>query len=236
MAVKPKPVSAKTKNQRDYIISISQNDVTFCSGPAGSGKSMIAAGIAAEKYYMGWKNRDEYQDGDEDDRIKQIIITRPLVCVGKDIGALPGELGEKIAPYFAPMEEYLKYFFGATYQKLLERKIIRYEPLETMRGMTYHNAVMILDEGENCTLEQIKMFLTRMGHHSKAIINGDLHQTDLKKSGLEICMSRLRNLSCVGVVEMDFSDIQRNSVIGQILKALDYEQGLHYNKGREEDK
>ena len=139
-------LEAKTENQKNYIRSIIENDVVFCSGPSGSGKSFIAAGIAAHHLYAG--------------EVEQVIITRPLVCTGKDIGSLPGEMGEKIAPYLLPMQENMKFFLKkAHYGLFVNDGRIVYKPLEVMRGSTFHNTYMILDEAQNCTVEQIKMFI-----------------------------------------------------------------------------
>ena len=208
---KPKvqQVEAKTYNQKEYIRSIIENDVVFCSGPSGSGKSYVAAGIAAEHLHRG--------------EIDQIIITRPLVCTGKDIGSLPGELGEKIAPYLLPMKENLKFFLGRGYYGHYENEgQIHYKPLEIMRGSTFHNSYMILDEAQNCTTDQIKMFITRMGKNSKVLINGDTNQDDLRgRSGLEFCINRLKNVNGVGVCELTYEDIQRNDIIGRVLTALE---------------
>ena len=203
------PITAKTINQKDYIRDIIENDVIFCTGPSGSGKSYIAAGIAANHIY-----RDE---------VEQIIVTRPLVCAGKDIGSLPGELDEKIKPYLLPMEENLKHFLGRDYYgKLFNERRIRYEPLEIMRGATFHDAYMILDEAQNCTLDQIKMFITRMGDKSKVLINGDIRQTDIRKfSGLLDCIDRLEDVDGVGVSRLYYEDIQRNGIIGRVLEALE---------------
>ena len=203
------PITAKTINQKDYIRDIVENDVIFCTGPSGSGKSYIAAGIAANHIY-----RDE---------VEQIIVTRPLVCAGKDIGSLPGELDEKIKPYLLPMEENLKHFLGRDYYgKLFNERRIRYEPLEIMRGATFHDAYMILDEAQNCTLDQIKMFITRMGDNSKVLINGDIRQTDIRKfSGLLDCIDRLEDVDGVGVSRLYYEDIQRNGIIGRVLEALE---------------
>jgi phosphate starvation-inducible PhoH-like protein len=206
---KIKTVEAKTDNQYQYIRAIVENDITICSGPSGCGKSMIAAGISAEHLYYG--------------NCEQIVITRPLVCAGKDVGALPGELGEKIAPYTLPMQEYFRFFLGQAYYGLFfNEKKIRYEPLELMRGMTYNHTYMILDEAQNCTFDQIKMFLTRIGEGSKVIINGDIKQNDLRnKSGLEFCMNKLKNVEGVSIITLDNSDIQRNGIIGRVLNALE---------------
>ena len=204
-----KHVEAKTENQKNYIINIIENDVTFCSGPAGCGKSFIAAGIASEHLHRG--------------EIENIVVTRPLVCAGKDIGSLPGELMEKINPYLIPMQENFKFFLGqAFYGLYCNDKRISYQPLEVMRGATYHHTYMILDEAQNCTYEQIKMFITRMGEGSKVLINGDIRQSDIRhKSGLEECMNKLEGVKGVGICKLDKSDIQRNGIIGRILSALE---------------
>jgi phosphate starvation-inducible PhoH-like protein len=200
---------AKTENQRNYIRSIVENDITFCTGPSGTGKSFIVAGIASEHL--------------EKDKVETIIVTRPLVCTGKDIGSLPGELNEKIKPYLQPMEENLKYFLGRDkFGLYYNTRRIRFEPLETMRGSTFHNAYMILDEAQNCTFEQIKMFITRMGENSKVIINGDTKQTDLyRENGLANCLQKLININGVGICKLDYGDIQRNGILGAILNALE---------------
>jgi len=206
---KIKSLEAKTENQRDYIRAIVENDIIFCSGPAGSGKSFIAAGIAAQHLHHN--------------RIEQIIVTRPLVCTGKDIGSLPGEMGEKIAPYLLPMKENLKHFLGQAYYGLYSNEgQIQYKPLEVMRGSTFHNSYMILDEAQNCTEDQIKMFVSRMGENSKVIINGDIEQNDLRgRSGLEFCMNRLDRIDGIGICKLGYEDIQRNGIIGRFLRALE---------------
>lgn len=206
---KPNVLVAKTENQKEYIRSIIENDITFCTGPSGTGKSFIAAGIAAEHLLK--------------DQIETIIVTRPLVCTGKDIGSLPGELGDKIKPYLQPMEENLKYFLGRDkFGLYYNTRRIRFEPLETMRGSTFHNSYMILDEAQNCTLEQIKMFITRMGEHSKVMINGDTKQTDLyDTNGLNYCLSKLKGINGIGICGLDYHDIQRNGILGAVLHALE---------------
>jgi phosphate starvation-inducible PhoH-like protein len=207
----PKTLTAKTINQKNYIRSIVENDITFCFGPSGSGKTFIAAGVSSEHLIH--------------DKTSQIIVTRPLVCAGKSLGSVPGEVGDKVKPYLKPMEENLRFFLGSErLNKYIDEEIIRFEPLELMRGASFHNAYMILDEAQNCTLEQIKMFITRIGQNSKVIINGDVKQTDLKGgSGLRICVDRLREINGVGVCEFSNSDIQRNDIIKSILVALENE-------------
>ena len=206
---KVKPLEAKTYNQKEYIRNIIENDIIFCSGPAGSGKSFIAAGIAAEHLHRG--------------EIEKVIVTRPLICTGKDIGHLPGEMGEKIAPYLLPMKENLQHFLGQAYYGLYANEgQIQYKPLEVMRGSTFHNSYMILDEAQNCTEDQIKMFVSRMGEGSKVLINGDIDQDDLKgRSGLAFCMDRLQGVEGIAVCKLGYEDIQRNGIIGRFLRALE---------------
>lgn len=206
---KVKIVQGKTKNQDSYIKSIIDNEIIFCTGPSGCGKSYVASGMASQKLFYG--------------DIETIVVTRPLVCTGKQLGALPGELSEKIAPYLMPMEENLKHFFGpAYYGQYFNNKQIKYLPLEVMRGSTFNDSYMILDEAQNCSFEQIKMFITRMGNNSKVLINGDIKQTDIKsQSGLAKCIEMLYNVEGVGICELDKSDIQRNGILGRVLNALE---------------
>ena len=161
-------------------------------------------------------------------KTSQIIVTRPLICAGKNLGAVPGEIGDKVKPYFKPMEENLKFFLGnERFNRYLDNDIIKFEPLELMRGASFHNSYMVLDEAQNCTLDQIKMFITRIGEDSKVIINGDVKQTDLKDgSGLKICIERLDSIDGVGICEFTHGDIQRNSIIKSVLMALEDEQDI----------
>ena len=205
---KVKTLEAKTENQKDYIRSIIENDVIFCSGPSGSGKSYIAAGIASDHLHRG--------------EIDQVLISRPLVCTGKEIGSLPGDLLEKIAPYLLPMQENFRHFLGRAYYGMYYNEgRIKYQPLEVMRGSTFHNTYMILDEAQNCTFEQIKMFITRMGQGSKVLINGDTKQCDLSKSGLWDCIDKLKEVEGVGISKLTTQDIQRNGILGSILNAME---------------
>lgn len=204
-----KTVEAKTENHKEYIKSILSNDITICVGPAGSGKSYIAAGLFAQFLHSG--------------RYDQIIATRPLVCAGKDIGSLPGEMDDKIAPYLKPIEQNIKNFLGIyNYGQYFNERRIRYEPLEVMRGATFDNSLMILDEAQNCTLDQIKMFLTRMGDNSKIIVNGDVKQTDIREmNGLNTILNKLSDIEGIGICKLTYNDIQRNGLIGKILQALE---------------
>lgn len=221
-SLQPRVLKAKTKNQEDYIVSIITNDIIFCTGPSGSGKSFIAAGIAAEKLLSG--------------ETDQLIITRPLVSSGKDIGALPGEVSDKVKPYLAPMEENLKYFMKGHYTQFLNDGKIRYEPLELMRGATFHDSYMILDEAQNCDSDQIKMFITRMGENSKVLINGDTKQTDLHgSSGLSFCMNKLKNIRGVAINRLLYEDIQRNGILGRVLSALEGDMD-YYDAEQDQEK
>jgi len=204
-----KKLKPKTENQEDYIIAMTESDVTFCSGPAGSGKTAVSVGMACE-YVLS-------------DRVEKIIITRPVVESGRGIGFLPGSLNEKVHPYMVPIIEEMKLYLGMeTYNSMRATNTIEICPLEYMRGRNFHNTFMILDEAQNATFEQIKMFMTRIGIGSKAVINGDLDQTDLKgeSGGLLQCMDCLTSLMGVGICYLTSEDIVRNGIISKILKRL----------------
>ena len=204
-----KRLKAKTDNQQGYIDEMVDADVTFCSGPAGSGKTSVAVGLACE-YLM-------------EERVKKIIITRPVVESGRGLGHLPGTLVEKINPYLVPIiEEMNMYLTPSRVENMRENGTIELCPLEYMRGRNFHECFMILDEAQNATFEQIKMFITRIGRSSKAVINGDLRQSDLGNTsgGLEKCMDTLELVEGVAVCELDYSDIIRSDVVARILKTL----------------
>ena len=205
-----KTLEAKSENQTKYIDAIKDSDVTFCSGPAGSGKTAIAVGVACE--YLLTK------------KIDKIIITRPVVESGRSLGHLPGTLTAKISPYLVPILEEMKLYLGVkTLEQMRAQNIIELCPLEYMRGRNFHNAFMILDEAQNATFEQIKMFLTRIGINSKAVINGDIQQTDLDhrdRGGLNICMDHLEDINGISVCALEGRDIVRNSIIAHILNKL----------------
>tara|TARA_Y100000593_G_scaffold51924_1_gene97565 strand:+ start:36 stop:734 length:699 start_codon:yes stop_codon:yes gene_type:complete len=203
----------KTRNQETYMQSINKSDVTFCSGPAGSGKTSVSVGMACE--YLIEK------------KVDKIIITRPVVESGRGLGHLPGTLVEKINPYLIPIiEEMNQYLTKNTVETYRSRDIIELCPLEYMRGRNFHNCFMILDEAQNATFEQIKMFITRIGKDSKAVINGDLRQSDLGKhqGGLKTCMDKLVEVSGVGVCKLDYSDIVRSGIVSKILMTLNKEE------------
>tara|TARA_R110000824_G_scaffold9932_12_gene44150 strand:+ start:2343 stop:3014 length:672 start_codon:yes stop_codon:yes gene_type:complete len=209
--IKPsrKKLKPKTENQAEYIRSMVESSVTFCAGPAGSGKTAVAVGLACEYILQN--------------KVEKIVITRPVVESGRGLGFLPGSLTEKIQPYLVPIVEEMKLYLGReTYNSMRSVNAIEICPLEYMRGRNFHNAFMILDEAQNATFEQIKMFLTRIGLGSKAVINGDLDQTDLRgeAGGLSECMSKLSGLHGLAICELDHSDIVRNGIISSILERL----------------
>ena len=210
----------KTRNQETYMQSINKSDVTFCSGPAGSGKTSVSVGMACE--YLIEK------------KVDKIIITRPVVESGRGLGHLPGTLVEKINPYLIPiLEEMNQYLTKNTVETYRSRDIIELCPLEYMRGRNFHNCFMILDEAQNATFEQIKMFITRIGKDSKAVINGDLRQSDLGKhqGGLKTCMDKLVEVSGVGVCKLDYSDIVRSGIVSKILMTLNKEEDENEDEG-----
>ena len=205
-----KILKPKSINQENYIISMVENDVTICTGPAGSGKSSVAVGLACS-----WLLEN---------RIEKIIITRPTVENGRGLGFLPGDKDEKIHPYLVPVLEEMEQYLGKmALTKYRTAGIIEMCPLEYMRGRNFHHSFMILDEAQNATYEQIKMFLTRIGMYSTAVINGDADQSDLPismRGGLEHVQKKLFGLQGVGTCELDASDIVRNAIIGRILERL----------------
>jgi phosphate starvation-inducible PhoH-like protein len=205
-----KRLRAKTDNQKDYILDIAESDVTICTGPAGTGKTAVAVGLASE-YILNKK-------------VEKIVITRPVVEVGtRGLGFLPGSLNEKMQPWVVPLlEEMNAYLSKETVNSMRASNIIEIAPLEYMRGRTFDNSFMILDEAQNCTFEQIRMFLTRIGQDSKMVINGDIEQTDLynEENALYKCIQRLEGVKGLSICELTEQDIVRNSIISRILSRL----------------
>jgi len=196
-------------NQRVYFDHIKTKRVSFCYGCAGSGKTHVAVYQACKMLESG--------------QIKKIILTRPLVQTGKDMGAIPGGVEEKVAPYMIPLICNLEFFLGPSVVKqLIGNKIIQVSPLEIMRGLDFKDTFMCLDEAQNCTFEQLKMFLTRMGTGSKCIIAGDTVQTDLGGySGFLSVINKMSHLDFVGVSKMNYDDIQRDPDQKRIQIALE---------------
>ena len=204
-----KTLKAKTDNQSKYIEDMENSSVTFCSGPAGSGKTSVSVGLACQYLLAG--------------KIEKIIITRPVVESGRGLGHLPGTMLEKINPYLVPiLEEMGMYLTEKEVKDYMDKNIIELCPLEYMRGRNFHQCFMVLDEAQNATFDQIKMFITRLGRNSKAVINGDLKQSDLGNSsgGLITCMDRLEGIEGVNICELDYCDIVRSDIVARILMSL----------------
>ena len=206
-----KQIKCKTVGQKSYVDSVKHCTVTFGIGPAGTGKTYLAVCLAVQAYKQ--KQADK------------IILTRPAVEAGEKLGFLPGDLQTKVDPYLRPLYDALEEMLGSeAYLKLMERGTIEVAPLAYMRGRTLSNAFIILDEAQNTTREQMKMFLTRLGDNSKMVVTGDLTQIDLpdgKKSGLEHAVSVLQNVDGISVVQLSDKDVVRNPLVMQIVKAYD---------------
>ena len=205
-----KAIKVKNVTQFKYIETIESSTITFGIGPAGTGKTFLAVASAVKMYTDG--------------KIKKIVLTRPAVEAGERLGYLPGDLSQKIDPYLVPLFDSLEYFFGnETLQYLIEKRNIEIVPLAYMRGRTLNNACIILDEAQNATVSQIKMFLTRLGEDSKMIITGDETQIDLHNrdfSGLKKTRKSLSNIEEISVVEFKNSDIVRNKIVSKILEVF----------------
>ena len=205
-----KAIKVKNVTQFKYIETIENSTITFGIGPAGTGKTFLAVASAVKMY--------------TDEKIKKIVLTRPAVEAGERLGYLPGDLSQKIDPYLVPLFDSLDYFFGnETLQYLIEKRNIEIVPLAYMRGRTLNNACIILDEAQNATVSQIKMFLTRLGEDSKMIITGDETQIDLHNrdfSGLKKTRKSLSNIEEISVVEFKNSDIVRNKIVSKILEVF----------------
>ena len=204
-------VKARTSNQSDYISKISSHDVSFGIGPAGTGKTYLAVAAAV--------------DALERNEIRRIILTRPAVEAGEKLGFLPGDLSQKVDPYLRPLYDALFEMLGfEKVEKLIERQIIEIAPLAYMRGRTLNDSFIILDEAQNTTVEQMKMFLTRIGFNSKAVITGDPSQIDLPRnvrSGLKHAIEVLKGIEEIGFTFFEASDVVRHPVVAAIVNAYD---------------
>ena len=211
ITAKGRPVKAKTIGQRRYVNSVSRNTVTIGVGPAGTGKTYLAVAAAVAAF--------------RDKQVNRIILTRPAVEAGERLGFLPGDLQSKVDPYLRPLYDALFDMLGAeTYQKYLERGNIEVAPLAYMRGRTLDDSFIILDEAQNTSREQMKMFLTRMGFGSKVVITGDVTQIDLpadKTSGLKEAVRALNNVEGIGICELTDQDVVRHAMVQRIIKAYD---------------
>ena len=214
ITAKGKPIKAKTLGQRTYLDAIEQNTITIGVGPAGTGKTYLAVAEAVAAFRA--------------ERVNRIILTRPAVEAGERLGFLPGDLQNKVDPYLRPLYDALFEMLGAdAYAKYLERGNIEVAPLAYMRGRTLDDSFIILDEAQNTTREQMKMFLTRLGFGSKIVITGDVTQIDLpadKMSGLKQAVRVLKDVEGIGICELTDQDVVRHVMVQRIIKAYaDYE-------------
>ena len=212
--VSGKPVKPKTLGQKQYVDAIREKMIVFGLGPAGTGKTYLAMAMAITAF----KNNE----------VERIILTRPAIEAGEKLGFLPGDLQSKVDPYLRPLYDALFDMLGAeTYQKYLERGNIEVAPLAYMRGRTLDDSFIILDEAQNTSCEQMKMFLTRMGFNSKMVITGDVTQIDLpadKMSGLKQAVRVLKDVEGIGICELTDQDVVRHVMVQRIIKAYaDYE-------------
>ncbi|MBJ8325704.1 PhoH family protein [Streptococcus pacificus] len=206
-----KPIRVKTLGQKEYVDAIKSHDVVFGIGPAGTGKTFLAVTLAVTALKRG--------------QIKRIILTRPAVEAGESLGFLPGDLKEKVDPYLRPVYDALYQILGKEQtNRLMEREIIEIAPLAYMRGRTLDDAFVILDEAQNTTIMQMKMFLTRLGFNSKMIVNGDISQIDLPKnvtSGLIDAREKLKNIKAIDFVHLSAKDVVRHPVVAEIINAYE---------------
>ena len=211
VTAKGKPIKAKTLGQKKYVEAIRDNVVTLGIGPAGTGKTYLAVAAAVAAF--------------RDKQVNRIILTRPAVEAGERLGFLPGDLQSKVDPYLRPLYDALFEMLGPeTYQKYVERGNIEVAPLAYMRGRTLDDSFIILDEAQNTSREQMKMFLTRMGFGSKMVITGDVTQIDLppdKTSGLKEAVRVLKGVEGIGICELTDQDVVRHVMVQRIIKAYD---------------
>ena len=211
ITAKGKPIKAKTLGQRDYCEAIRKNTVTLGIGPAGTGKTYLAVAAAVAAFRA--------------EEVNRIILTRPAVEAGERLGFLPGDLQSKVDPYLRPLYDALFDMLGAdTYQKYLERGNIEVAPLAYMRGRTLDDSFIILDEAQNTSREQMKMFLTRIGFGSKVVITGDITQIDLpedKVSGLKVAMRVLQNIDDIAICTLTGADVVRHRLVQKIIEAYE---------------
>lgn len=215
-----KPIRPKNLSQYNYIQSVRKNDIVFGVGPAGTGKTYLAVAMAVAAMRKG--------------EVKRIVLTRPAVEAGENLGFLPGDLKEKVDPYLRPLYDALYGIFGTEHtNRLMDRETIEVAPLAYMRGRTLDDAFVILDEAQNTTSQQMKMFLTRLGFGSKMIINGDISQIDLPsgaKSGLVHAERILKPVDGIGRIHFSAADVVRHPLVSKIIQAYDQNDSSHSSK------
>lgn len=221
---KGKPIKPKSINQANYLQAIRSHSLTFGVGPAGTGKTYLAVAMAVAAY--------------KSKTVEKIVLTRPAVEAGEKLGFLPGDLGQKVDPYLKPLFDALAEMFGLeVYNRLIEKGVIEIAPLAYMRGRTLSNSFIILDEAQNTTKEQMKMFLTRIGEGSRVVVTGDVTQIDLpfgKKSGLIEACHILRGIEDISINYFNDKDVVRHELVMKIVKAYDDFYKLGENDGKNE--
>lgn len=206
-------IKTRGQNQFDYAEAMETHDVVFGVGPAGVGKTMLATVYGLSLLQAG--------------AVEKVIITRPVRETGEKLGYLPGNINEKMDPYIKPVMDFmLKFMTFATVERMFKSGVIEIAPLAYMRGRTFENAFMLLDEAQNTTPEQMKMFLTRMGNNSKMVITGDINQSDLKgHNGLQDAIDKLDNIPEIKIIHFNSTDVVRHPVVARIVQAYEEPNG-----------